>query len=192
MNYISASVCIVALGLAASGCATREVAKLEARTTLTKAPDVLAATAYGQGQASMAWGDHWTATNLFERSVEAQPTVLGHFNLAAGYQRTGRLEEAAANYRVVMRHGQYRWAISVRDNAHQEVNVHRFNLADEAARRLARIERPVSYAALPNGGAFAATDAGVQASAVVGGVSGKISDDQAIQRDAAAEAAGGS
>lgn len=191
MTHVSKILALAVVSLAATGCATREVAKLEAHTTLAAAPNILPAAALSNGQASMAWGDRWTAANLFERSVEAKRTLLGHFNLAAAYERTGRFEEAAANYRVVAQHGQYRWGTSVRENDNQKVNVRRFNLADEAARRLARMDRPVVYGALANGGAFAATDVGVQASAIVGGDASKISDDQAIQRDAAAEAARG-
>lgn len=191
MNYLPAMASIVVLGLAASGCATHETAKLEARTTLAAAPDILPGAAYSDGQAAMAWGDRWTAANLFERSVEVRPTAIGRFNLAAAYQRTGRLEEAAANYRVVTEIGKYQWASTVRDNAHPRTPVIRFNLADESARRLARLGRPVSYAALATEGAVSATDAGVQASATVGGVSGKISDQQAFERDAAVEQARG-
>ncbi|WP_421934692.1 hypothetical protein [Phenylobacterium sp.] len=191
MNYLSNIMCIAALGLSAGGCATHEVAKLEARTTLAAAPAILPAAAASEAQASMAWGDRWTAANLFERSVEGRATALSRFNLASAYQRTGRLDEAAANYRVVTEIGKYQWASTVRDNAHQKVNVRRFNLADESARRLARLGRPVSYAALANQGALSATDVGVQASATVGGVSGRIPDQRAIELDAAAEAATG-
>lgn len=188
MNKLSNVICVAVLGLAASGCATHEVAKLEAHTTLAAAPDILPASAFSSAQASMAWGDRWTAANLFERSVEGRANALNRFNLAAAYQRTGRLEEAAANYRVVTEIGKYQWASSVRDNAHQKVNVRRFNLADESARRLVRLDRPVSYAALANPGALSATDVGVQASATVGGASGRIPDQRAIALDAAAEA----
>lgn len=188
MNKLSNVICVAVLGLAASGCATHEVAKLEAHTTLAAAPDILPASAFSSAQASMAWGDRWTAANLFERSVEGRANALNRFNLAAAYQRTGRLEEAAANYRVVTEIGKYQWASSVRDNAHQKVNVRRFNLADESARRLVRLDRPVSYAALANPGALSATDVGVQASATVGGASDRIPDQRAIALDAAAEA----
>lgn len=189
MNYSSTILPLILVALAAGGCATtHETVKLEARTVLAAAPEVLPTTASSAGQASMAWGDRWTATNLFERAVEGRPDARNHFNLASAYERTGRLREAAASYQVVTEIGQYQWAYSPRDYEDRDRPVRRFNLADEAAVRLARLQRPIAYASFAGGGAISAAEAGVQASATVGAASGGISDARAIELDAAAEA----
>ena len=189
MNYTSGILAVTLVAFAVGGCATHETAKLEARNVLAAAPEVLPTTAYSAGQASMAWGDRWTAANLFERSVEKRPEALNHFNLASAYERTGRLSEAAASYQVVAEIGKYQWAYASRDYANRDRAVRRFNLADEAALRLARLQRPVVYAELASAGAASATEAGVQASATVGGASDRsVSDQRAIELDAAAEA----
>lgn len=190
MTNLSSLIAVAAIGFAASGCATHEVAKLEARTTLASAPHTRLQSAENSAQASMAWRDHWTAANLFERAVEARPSPENRFNLAAAYQRTGRFEEAAANYRLVTEIGEYTWGATVPYNDYRDAPLRRVNLADESARRLAAMGRPVSYAPLAHQGALSATDVGVQASAIVG-TTGRIPDQQAIQRDAAAEAARG-
>lgn len=55
---------------------------------------------------NMAQGDNWLGTNQQKRLVAVAPTVQNRFNLATGYQRTGRLETAKAQYRALADEGE--------------------------------------------------------------------------------------
>lgn len=139
------------------------------------------------GLTAVTYGDRWTGANLLEQAVDGHPSsVSARFNLATGYQKTNRLPEAAAIYRTLISDGQYTTAVSRRDPEHAHLPPRRFNIADESARRLADIERRTTYAAAPNGGAFAAADAGTPVAAIVGApgpARGRISDAEALRRD---------
>jgi hypothetical protein len=141
-----------------------------------------------RGLESEGWGDDWTATNLYEHTADGDATVLQRFNLAAGYQRTGRAEEAAALYRGVALDGGYTWARPIADMNRprsERLTARRMNLADESARRLGRIEA----VQVAQGGAPFAGQAGVNTSATVGGhqQAQGVSDARAQQLDAANE-----
>jgi len=91
------------------------------------------------GLSSSAWGDQWSATNLYKHAAMADPSVLNRFNLASGYYLTGRAEEAVALYRSVARDGQYTQGLLSPLNGEVTGNSRRVNLADEASRRLVEI-----------------------------------------------------
>lgn len=55
---------------------------------------------------NMAQGDNWIATNQQKRVVAAAPTIQNRFNLATGYQRTGRLETAKTQYQALANEGE--------------------------------------------------------------------------------------
>jgi hypothetical protein len=143
-----------------------------------------------RARASLAWGDRWTAANLFEKANVARSTVVTRFNLATAYQRTGRAPQAAALYRSLLNDGNYTYVLldpryDRRDPRAGLAGSERVNVADESARRLAMMEGP---AALSSGAPVSAEAAGVNASAVEG-VAGPISNEQALAMDRA-EAAG--
>lgn len=193
MNRIASVLGVAAAGLMATACATQshDMARMEARTTLassaalngTNAAEVV-------GKTSMAYGDKFTAANLFERAADRNDTVGKRFNQAAGYEATGRLTEAAAIYRSLTIDGEYTYALSGRTIANRDAPVRRFNVADESARRLARItvENPLMFAQQTGSGALAAGAFATPVSATVGGspATGRISDAEAIRLDAAA------
>jgi hypothetical protein len=175
------------LGLALTACATQQTARLEARDTLAHA-QTLAATTNAPavvGKTEMSYGDRWTATNLFERAEAGYDSVTNRFNLAAGYEATGRLQQAAAIYETLLTDGQYTYAISSPKAHDPGARVWRFNVADESARRLQNISRVMTAEAVnPGSGAVAASELGVPTSAVVGGpADGRIPDDEAMRRD---------
>lgn len=193
MNRVASVLGVAAAGLLATACATQshDMARTEARTTLassaalngTNAAEVV-------GKTAMFYGDRYTATNLFERAADKNDTVGKRFNMAAGYESTGRLAEAAALYRVLAVEGEYTYAISGRTSANPDAPLRRFNVADESARRLARItvENPLVFAQYntSGSGALAAGAFATPVSATVGGapVTGRISDEEALRRDA--------
>ena len=53
----------------------------------------------------MARGNNWIATNLQKRATAAEPTIENRFNLATGYQRTGRLNTAKTYYQALSTEG---------------------------------------------------------------------------------------
>lgn len=189
MTRIASVLGLTAAAFLAAACATtdHQTARQEAAATLAQAQALQGTNAAEVvGKASMAWGDRWTAANLFERAAASRASVGKRFNLAVGYHSTGRLQQAAAIYRSLLDEGQYTYAYSSRDVYNRDVPVRRFNVADEAARRLAVIalDDP-TVAALPSTGALAAGDVGVDVSAVVGGARapGRVSDAEAIRLD---------
>jgi hypothetical protein len=90
------------------------------------------------GQTAIQWGNDWTGTNLFERAAAADPTILNRFNLAAAYQKTGRLERALTIYHALEKDGQYTWLISIPEYSQPDWVV-RFNVAEESARRISEL-----------------------------------------------------
>ena len=183
-GYVAAT----ATALLVSGCATatHQTARLEAAKTLQRAAVMDSHRAELIGANSDAWGDTWTATNLYERAVDKGDTVTGRFNLAAGYQRTGRLAQAVALYERVAQEGQFVWGIKGLDNRNPGARLEKINLADESARRLAAIRSRTAFAPSAGGGAVAAGELGVPVSATVGltGAPARISDQEAILLDA--------
>lgn len=54
----------------------------------------------------MERGNDWLATNELKRAVEKDPSIKNRFNLATGYLRTGRWEQAKKYYASVTTEGQ--------------------------------------------------------------------------------------
>jgi hypothetical protein len=190
MNKITSTCGALALCLMSAACATHQTARLDSRGALTdpanmRRSEVAAAT-------SAYWGDKWTSANLFERADAPGKSVIDRFNLAAAYQTTGRLAEAAPLYRSVQAEGWAKRVTSSPVNADPTHRLVRFNLADEAGSRLAYIEQQLAQGVAPSPVAFSAIRsaeaAGTPASAIVGTpVTGRISDAAAIARDASAQ-----
>ncbi len=134
------------------------------------------------GLTSLEYGDRYTATNLFERAVEARPSMRNRFNLAVAYERTFRRQEAAAIYRGLAQDGQYAYLNARSILAGPSAPVRRFNVADEAKARFDLIQN--SYAVRRNvSTARSAEEAGTPVSAVVGTRTGRISDAEALRLD---------
>jgi hypothetical protein len=177
---------IAAACLLASACATHQTSRTASASTLALGAGSANTAAGSDGLTAMAWGDAWTATNLFEQANDEHSTVLSRFNLAAGYQRTGRLDDAARLYRALAVDGQYVWANSGSDNNDRSAVGRRFNIGEESARRLARIAPAMSRQMVR---AHAAGDATVPPSATVSApVGDAVTDRDARQRDAVVEA----
>ena len=85
----------------------------------------------------MARGDNWAATNMLKAVVAKDGSALNRFNLATGYQRTGRLAQAKALYQGLLAEGRFT-NISAVPMGGQGLRL--FNAADEAASRLAYIQ----------------------------------------------------
>jgi hypothetical protein len=171
---------VVILAVTACGCASHETARVEAVQTLAqgeKAPHASAVV----GLTSSVWRDRWTAANLFERAADGRGAPLDLFNMAAGYEATGRIEEARALYQRVREEGRFTYAYSVPNNYDRGRQLRRFNLADEAERRLTGRSQGRS--------AMAVTPATARAFSVVagepttGGPTTRISDETALSLD---------
>lgn len=189
MKRLASITSIALAGLLATACATadRQMARSEAVSLLNDQPTEVASHANEVvGLTAITHGDRWTGANLLEQAVDAAPSsVSARFNLATGYLKTGRLAEAATLYRGLVNDGQYTWAVSRRDPEHPNITARRFNIAEESARRLADIDRRLTYANASSG-AFAATEAGTPVAAIVGATpraTGRISDAEALRRD---------
>lgn len=185
---ITATLACASAAALLSACATttHQTAKVEAASTLAEAPRVDFTTAEAVARHSAAWGDKWTAANLYERAVDRENTVTGRFNLAQTYEATGRTAEAAELYRTLIRDGQFVWALSGVDYRNRDARIARFNVADESARRLAALSSRTAYAAATPGAAAAAAEFGTEVSAVVGGErvpTRRISDAEAQRLD---------
>jgi hypothetical protein len=110
---------------------------------------------------NMAQGDNWIATNQQKRVVAAAPTIQNRFNLATGYQRTGRLETAKTQYQALANEGEG----TVMEQGWRSRN---FDVGLESADRLLYIDWLQNGARRGSGAASAAT-AGTNVSATVGG-----------------------
>ncbi|MCR5879528.1 hypothetical protein [Phenylobacterium sp. J367] len=190
MTKVASVLGIAAAGVLATACATttHDAARMEARTTLANAAELSGTDAADVvGKTSIAWGDRFTAANLFERATDDRASVGKRFNLAGAYLVTGREAQAAALYRELVRDGQFTYAYSNRPMDNRNVPVRRFNIADESARRLAQIEaRNPAFAPAPASGVLSAESFGTPVSATVGGLpGGRISDERAMALDAA-------
>jgi hypothetical protein len=178
-------------GLLAAACATQDhqMARTDEATFLAKASEVHPMALQETGTEAYAYGDKWTAANLFERSVDKDNSVVARFNLAHAYAETGRLNEAAALYEVLVRDGQFMWGVTGVDYRDRGARLVRFNIADESAARLAAIRRQTTFAANTSGGALSASELGTPTAAIIGGpapiIEHRISDADALQRDAA-------
>lgn len=192
---------IAAASILATACAStsRETVRLEAADTLalakSDANSDLSTTTATVGLAAFAFGDRYTATNLLEHATADRDSVINRFNLAAGYQATGRPEQAAPLYAQLVTDGAFTHA-TTSANYIRPGKMRGFNVADESARRLAtlRATRPVRLArvaasASDLGAPASASDFGVPASANVGAnpASGYIPDQQAQALDRANE-----
>ncbi len=177
-------VTIFALGALTTGCATKQTARLDAVETLAAAPGAPQNASMVAGVTSLQQGDRYTATNLMERAVDARPSLRNRFNLAVAYDHTFRRREAAELYRGLARDGQYAYLTASSLLAGPSAPVRRFNVADEAAARLALMEG--SYAGRRTVAATtvrSAEEAGAPASAIVGARTGRISDEEAKRLD---------
>ncbi len=141
----------------------------------------------------MARGDNWAGTNAFKALVAKNDSALNRFNLATGYQRTGRLDQAKTIYRDLLTNGQFTQisAVGIKGRG-----VRTFNAADEAASRLLYIQwlqdgGAQRVAANQVSGAMSADEAGVFVSANEGGPTGDVSDEQAAMLDRQAHSQGG-
>jgi hypothetical protein len=178
--------------LLASACATQnhQMARLDAATTLRKASAIEPTAVAKVGAESAAWGDRWTAANLFERSTDRYNSVRQRFDLATTYAATGRTEEAKTIYASLIRDGQYAFAEQDENYRDRSARTFRVNIAEESARRLALLNARTTtiYAANTGAGAAAAGEFGTPTAAVVGGApieEHRISDTAAMARDAA-------
>jgi hypothetical protein len=141
----------------------------------------------------MAQGDNWTGTNAFKRLAAKNGSALNRFNLATGYQRTGRLDQAKALYRDLLVDGQFTTISAV---APQGRGARTFNASDEAASRLLYIQwlqegGAKRIAAAPLSGAVSADAVGAPVAATEGGRTGDVSDEQAATFDRLAKERGG-
>lgn len=179
-------------GLLAAACATQDhqIARIDEASTLARAAKVHAMAIQETGTEAEAWGDKWTAANLYERSVDKDNSVVARFNLAHTYAETGRLPEAVALYKTLVRDGQYMWGVTGVDYRHRGARLVRFNIADESAVRLAALRRQMTFVSSTGATAFSATELGKPTAAIVGGpapiLERRISDAEALRRDEAA------
>ncbi|ADG09536.1 hypothetical protein B7G68_05295 [Caulobacter segnis] len=129
----------------------------------------------------IARGNNWLATNLQKRATAAEPTVENRFNLATGYQLTGRLNSAKTYYQSVARDGQ---GVTITRGWRADS----FDAGLEAADRLLYIDW-LQNGATRSGGAVDATQAATNVSATVGGPGEyEVTDDQARALDRQARA----
>lgn len=192
MGRRTSLISLAGAGLLAAACATQDhqMARVDEAAALARAADVHPMAIQETGAEAYAWGDKWTAANLFERSVDKDNSVVARFNLATAYAETGRLAEAAALYQVLVRDGQYMWSVTNVDYRHRGARLVRFNIADESAARLAALRQRMTFASNTGPAALSATELGTPTAAIVGGpapvLEHRVSDAEALQRDAAA------
>lgn len=125
----------------AAGCATvdRRTARVDARQTLALS-EPLRTDSQQLGQTTMGFGDAYTATNLFERSAAARGDPRARFNLAEGYERTGRLREAQQIYQTLIADGKFTRLQTVSPFADRQKRERWFIVAEEAQRRSAYLD----------------------------------------------------
>ena len=182
---------LASVGLLATACATEnhQMARANAATILANAPSEQPTTIAKTGAEAYAWGDKWTAANLFERSADKSKSARVQFDLATTYARTGRTAEARDIYAKLIRDGEYTEGTQDVNYENRGARLVRFNIAEESARRLALMDRGVTtFAANTGTGAAAAGEFGTPTAAIVGGtpvVEHRISDAEAMRRDGA-------
>lgn len=131
----------------------------------------------------MERGDNWIGTNLQKRAVATNPSIENRFNLATGYQRTGRIATAKAYYETLAAEGES-VVLSPTSGRGRP-----FDAAMAAADRLLYIDW-LENGATRAGGAVAATEAASNVSATVGGSGDyEVTDAQARALDRQARAA---
>ncbi|MET3667843.1 hypothetical protein [Caulobacter sp. 1776] len=130
---------------------------------------------------NMAQGDNWIATNQQKRVVAAAPTIQNRFNLATGYQRTGRLETAKTQYQALAAEGEG----TVMEQGWRSRS---FDAGLESADRLLYIDW-LQNGARRGSGAASAGGAASNVSATVGGTGEyEVTDEQARALDRQARA----
>lgn len=182
---------LAAASLLAAACASssHESAKLDAAGILADGPETGSENqAETAGRTSMAHGDAWTATRLFKRAAEANNTPLNRFNLAAGYQNTGRLKQAAELYRTVEHDGKYVWVVGNNDLNDPTKALTRFNLAEESGRRLLVIADLLAAPKAKRAALMKNNIGGIASTQVGGPTAGAVSDTRAADLDVKAEA----
>jgi hypothetical protein len=144
-----------------------------------------------QAVALMSKGNNWFATNILKKLVAKNNTPLNRFNLATGYQRTGRIRQAESIYRDLLIEGQRTNVMATPSKDAPGARI--FNLADEAASRLIyfdwlKSENTRQAMARRSGQGPASAEAfGVEAAVTIGGpTSGDVSDETAMALDAQA------
>ena len=180
MRKIHAMILAACATLGATGAYAQQTAVAPSTETATsvqgpaKAPEA-------EALSLMAKGDNWAGTNVLKAALVKNDTPLNEFNLATGYQRTGRIDQAQVLYQGLLKKGRT-------TNAIGDARV--FNLADEAASRLLYIswlksERASQTVARTSTQAPVSAEAlGIDASATVGGPTlGEVSDAQALALD---------
>ncbi len=90
---------------------------------------------------SAAIDNNWNLeVALSAQSYRKSPTLENEFNLASGYQHTGRAALAIPLYQDVVAHGQFIAGQAVYDYRHGAAPPRdRYNLSDEAQRRIDQI-----------------------------------------------------
>ena len=119
-------------------------------------------------------GNNWIGTNKQKQAVALNPSVENRFNLAVGYQRTGRLAKAKTYYEDLTRDG-------LTSEMRATGNGRQFNVADESASRLMYIDWRMNGAGRASG-AVSADVASSNVSATVGG-DYEVTDEQARALD---------
>ena len=128
----------------------------------------------------MAKGDNWAGTNVLKAKLAKNDTPLNRFNLATGYQRTGRIDEAQTLYQGLLKTGQTTTAMATPSGAAEPSRL--FNLAQESASRLLYLAWLKSSQA--SAGPASAMTFAMDASAGVGGpADGNVTDAQALALD---------
>ena len=137
----------------------------------------------------MAQGDDWAGTNAFKKIVAKKGGPVGRFNLATGYQRTGRLDQAKALYTDLLVDGRTTMISAIPVDG---LGARTFNAADEAASRLLYIQwlQSGGVGSKSLSGVTSAEQLGVAASTVEGGPRGEVTDAQAVALDRQDQAQG--
>lgn len=135
-----------------------------------------------KAQYEFAADNNWIATNLQKRVVAEAPTVENRFNLATGYQRTGRIETAKRYYQTLATEGE---GVGME----QGWRSRNFDVGMTSADRLLYIDW-LQNGAARRSGAVAAGEAATNVSATVGGNGdAEVTDEQARALDRQARAA---
>ena len=137
MIITAVSLCAV---VAVSGCATREASKSESAVSLADTSRSDARYSSEQhGKKAYAWGDKYTAANLFLQAYKADNTVMNRFNLATAYASIGRIGEASDMYASLVPDGRYTWLTEDSLNGDPSRTM-AFNVGVESAKRLAVLD----------------------------------------------------
>ena len=130
----------------------------------------------------MGKGDDWAGTNAFKKIVAKNDSPANRFNLATGYQRTGRLDQARAIYTDLLVDGRLTMMSAIPIGG---LGARTFNASDEAASRLVYIQwlQSGGMKSASLSGAVSADQLGVPVAAVEGGPRGEVTDAQAAILD---------